>query len=272
LFYTPLVQESFDFAADDLVFIRCSLTARSGHLVECQRRKPIWQLARSLIGSQTYDWIAEPTLRRLQERWPEPRDLAAASSIAVLRTIRSVNHAEAKAVRLVAAFRWIGRERPDYDLSFLRARPVHLALAWLERLPGVGPKVAAATLNASTLRMRVFIVDSHVHRILLRFGLIGPRADPREARDQVTAAAATFDADDLLELFAQLKKLGQTLCRPFHAACADCPLALRCQKKTDLGKPALGVSGALRAPRPAGPRPRSPAPASPGCAAGRAQP
>jgi hypothetical protein len=132
---------------------------------------------------------------------------------------------------------WIGRERPDYDLSFLRGWTVDAALAWLERFPGVGQKVASATLNASTLGMRVFIVDSHVHRILLRFGLIGPQASARAGRDAVTAAAAELDADDLLELFALVKRLGQTLCRPFAADCRSCPLATRCQKKVGLGVP-----------------------------------
>lgn len=72
------------------------------------------------------------------------------------------------------------------------------ALDWLERFPGIGPKVAAATLNASTLAMPVFIVDSHMHRILLRFGFIGPRATAEQGRDAVTAALP--DADALLEL------------------------------------------------------------------------
>ncbi len=101
--------------------------------------------------------------------------------------------------------------------------------------PGVGPKVAAATLNASTLAMPVLIVDSHVHRILLRFGLIGPRATAEQGRDVVTAASN--DARALLELFVRLKRLGQTVCRPYAAQCGGCPLAPRCRKNTALGRP-----------------------------------
>lgn len=223
------MQESFDFAASDLAFIRRRLTRMFGRLRDFERREPVWRLIRSLIGARTYDTVAEPALERLKRRWPDPAALAAAAPAQVERVIGDVTYAGDKAVHLVATLRWIGRERPDYDLSFLRRWPVHRALAWLERFPGVGPKVAAATLNASTLRMRVFIVDGHVHRILLRFGFIGRNASAKAGRDTVTAAAGTLDADDLLELFAQMKRLGQTLCRFEAPACHLCPLAERCR-------------------------------------------
>jgi len=232
------MQESFDFAADDLAYLREALTRMFGQLVDFERRDPVWKMVRSLIGSKTYDKVAEPALERLMERWPHPRDVAAATPLEVLDVIHDVNHAEDKAANLVETLRRIGRERPDYDLTFLRAWSVRDALSWLERFPGVGPKVAAATLNASTLRMRVFIVDSHVHRILLRFGFIGAHASAEQARDSVTGAAGGLDADDLLETFAQMKRLGQTLCRPYEWHCRDCPLASRCQKKVWLGVPA----------------------------------
>lgn len=220
-----------------MAFIGGALSRRFGRLAPFERRDPVWQLVRSSIGSRTYDRIAEAALDRLKRRWPHPADLAAANPAAVFGIIGKVTHAEDKAVRLVAALQWIGRERPDYDLAFLRTWPVHLALAWLERLPGVGAKVAAATLNASTLRMRVFIVDNHVHRILLRFGFIGEHATPEHGRDEVTAAAGALEDEDLLQLFAQMKRLGQTLCRPFAAQCSVCPLAQRCQQKVWLGVP-----------------------------------
>lgn len=109
------------------------------------------------------------------------------------------------------------------------------ALDWLERFPGVGPKVAAATLNASTLAMRVFIVDSHVHRILLRFGFIGPNATAEQGRDAVTAAG--LDAAELLDLFVWMKKLGQQVCQSSGPACAECPLTSRCARRIGLGRP-----------------------------------
>jgi len=212
-----------------------ALAASQGRLDRSPQRAPIWQLTRSLIGSQTYDTVAEPAFRRLLTCWPHPSGIARATPSAVLSLIGDVNHAEAKARHLVETMRVLGRERPDYDLLFLRAWPVRDALDWLERLPGVGPKVAAATLNASALRMPAFIVDSHVHRVLLRFGFIDCRASPEQGRDAVMASG--LDADALLELFRRVKALGQTVCRPFAAHCAKCPLASRCRQDVMLGRP-----------------------------------
>lgn len=222
------MQESFDFAADDLAFIRSALTRVFGGLAPFTRSDPVWRLVRSLIGCRTYDRVAERALQRLKRRWPHPSILAAASPAEVERVIVDVTYAMDKARNLVATLRRIGLERTDYDLSFLGSWPVHQALTWLERLPGVGPKVAAATLNASTLRRRVFIVDTHVHRVLLRFGFIGRNATAEDGRNAVTAAAQLLDADALLELFAQMKRLGQTYCRPTRPDCVACPLRDRC--------------------------------------------
>lgn len=153
----------------------------------------------------------------------------AADRSEVASVISTVTFAEDKAAHLVEALRMIAAERPDFDLGFLAFVPIGEAIAWLERLPGVGRKVAAATLNASTLKRPVFIVDSHVHRVLVRLGFIGTRALPRSASELVTASARTLTADDLLELFAQMKRLGQTICRFDAPDCRACPLARCCR-------------------------------------------
>lgn len=239
MFYLSSMQATFDFAADvaadDVAFMRRALADFFGPLEPFDHRIPIWQLVRSLISSQTHDRVTEAALKRLMWRWPEPAEMAASDPQTVLRYIDEVAHAKAKAEQLVATMQWIGRERPSFDLGFLREWPLRDALDWLERFPGVGPKVAAATLNASTLAMPVFIVDSHVHRILLRFGLIGARATAEQGREAVTAALP--DAGKLLDLFVRMKRLGQQVCRPVAPHCEACPLAARCRQKTALGRP-----------------------------------
>ena len=229
------MQESFDFAADDLAFICRALTARFGPLAPFRRRTPVWQLIRSMIGARTHDTVTEPALARLMQRWPHPSGIAEADPAEVLQHIEPVTFAVDKARHLVATMRWLSHECPDYDLGFLEGWPVREALDWLERFPGVGPKVAASTLNASTLARPVFIVDCHVHRILLRFGFIGPQATAEQGRDAVTATS--LSAEEMLDLFVRLKRLGQRVCRPRAPRCAVCPLAARCQKRTGLGRP-----------------------------------
>ncbi len=72
--------------------------------------------------------------------------------------------------------------RGDFDLDFLGELLVEQAMAWLQRLDGVGLHVAAAVLNFSTLRRPSMVVDTHVWRVARRYGLAGGRADPDAVR------------------------------------------------------------------------------------------
>lgn len=223
------MQQSFGFEDAEIVWWRCQLSSRLGRLVPERRRGPLSQLVKSLISSRTRDAVSLAAYNRLVRIWPHPASLAAASPDEVERAISTVTFAEAKAPHLLATLRMIGEERPDYDLDFLARWPEMRSLVWLERHPGVGRKVAAATLNASTLGKRVFIVDSHVHRVLHRLGYIREKEPPKAASERVTSSARSLDADGLLELFAQMKLLGQTICRFEAPDCARCPLASRCR-------------------------------------------
>ena len=62
--------------------------------------------------------------------------------------------------------------REGSNLDFLGDHPVEQGLRWLEEIYGVGRKIAAATLNFSTLRKRAMVVDTHVLRVLRRFGFV----------------------------------------------------------------------------------------------------
>ncbi len=229
------MQESFGFVTCDIARWRQLLTASFGSLSDPPRRQPIGQLVKSLISSRTRDAVSLGAYRRLGRRWPHARELANATPSVIEQAIFDVTFADKKALYLPAALRMIGTEHPDFRLDFLGEIPVDDALAWLECLPGVGRKVAAATLNASTLGRRVFIVDSHVYRVLARLGFIAGTATPRTASERVTASAPFLDADDLLVLFAHMKRLGQTICRFDTPMCAQCPLNGCCRAAASPG-------------------------------------
>jgi endonuclease-3 len=79
----------------------------------------------------------------------------------------------------------IAADDPDFDLSPLGEQPIEDALAWLERLPGVGRKVAASALNFSSLAIPAFVADTHVLPVLGRFGVIDAKADRAGAVGQL---------------------------------------------------------------------------------------
>ena len=80
------------------------------------------------------------------------------------------------------------RERlgPDWDASRLADMPIDEAKAWLTELPGVGPKTAACVLLFS-LGRPALPVDTHVHRVAQRLGLIGSKIAAVPAHDMLEA-------------------------------------------------------------------------------------
>ena len=121
------------------------------------------------------------------------------------------------------------------NLNFLIGLEIETALFQLEQIHGVGPKIAAATLNFSTFHGRVFVVGTHALRVLRRFGFVGANATIEDTYNAVMAAADDFDADGLRELHWYLKSLGQKTCSHARALCVSCPLSDICLHRVEAG-------------------------------------
>ena len=205
------------------------LIRRFGRPQPCRQLDPVSQLVMGIIGGRTLgadSLKAFGALRAGFETWEVLRD---GPGPAVERAIRPVTYAEAKARHLQAALRQLTSQRGRLELDFLADWPVEAALAWLERLPGVGRKVSAATLNFSTLRRPALVIDTHHLRVLARLRLVGNRSSIAAAYDHVMprlpAAWSAAELDDHHQLF---KTLGQKLCRARDPSCGPCPLRDLC--------------------------------------------
>ena len=219
--------------AVDLASIRKCLGMAFGKIRIEERLDPVSQLVGSFIGSRTYDWKSWDVFLRLVQRYPSWDAIADASVTDIEFALEGVTFSEKKAPELRQALRAIHKRFGQINLDFLKHHSVDEAMNCLEQIHGVGTKIAAATLNFSSLRARAFVVDTHVLRILRRFGFVGMKADTKAAYNAVMAAADGLDADDLFELHWQMKKLGQTICTPAEASCSSCPLSEICQRRTE---------------------------------------
>lgn len=232
------MQRAFDFGLADVERWQAALIGHYGDPLPVRRRSPIGQLVKSMLSGRTRDAVSKATYDALVARFPEPRLLARAPAADIETLVAAVTFAYDKAEHLTQALALIGRERPDFDLGFLAARPLADALAWLERLPGVARKVSASTLNSSTLALPVLIVDTHVLRVLSRLGFVPGTADYRAASEAVTAAMSAWSGDDFLTFHILTKRLGQTICRWDEPDCARCPLAATCRTGSRAPAPA----------------------------------
>jgi endonuclease III len=230
--FRSMQQQPFPFGqAADLCSVRDRLRAVYGEIREPERLNPIDQFVRSFLGSRTYDEVSWNTFYRLTSHYRSWDRVAEAQPDEIEALLADVTHPGKKAVDLIRALQKIRARAGAIDLDFLKNLETETALLWLEQIHGVGRKIAAATLNFSTLRKPAFVADVHVLRVLQRFGFVKTGADARDAYDVVMAPAEGWSADELYQLHWHLKILGQRTCTYQRALCNVCPLSAICLQR-----------------------------------------
>lgn len=209
--------------------LRDRLLARYGPQRDAQRLDPNSRFVEAMCSKCTRDAFSERALRNVWRSLDSWDDLASFSPADLHKRISEVEHSEEKSADLIAAIQAIVKERGHFDLRFLGSWPIEAAFSWLIRFHGVGPKVAAATLNFSDLRMRWFVLDRHLLRILGCIGILSSKTDFKDGFYKIMPLLPPeWDADDLYELHWLMKKHGQDICRPTQPKCRECVLSDIC--------------------------------------------
>lgn len=230
------MQPAFIFTqSTDLRSIHDRLSVQFGRVPDGERLDLIDQFVHAFLGSRTYDQISSHAFERLKKHYHAWDAVADASEADIEAVIWDVTFPEKKAMHLKQALRMIRAKYGYANLDFLIGLETETALFQLGQIPGVGPKIAAATLNFSSFHGRAFVVDTHALRVLRRFGFVRANATTENAYDTVMAAADDFDADGLRELHWHLKSLGQTACSHKQALCISCPLSDMCMQRVEEG-------------------------------------
>ncbi len=211
---------------------------------------PLSELVSSLLSHRTRNADSGAAFKALRARFPDWRQVIAASTAEVESAIARATWPEQKAPRIQSILRAIEAERGTLSLDFLADLAVEQARSWLERLPGIGPKTSAAVLSFSTLRRPALPVDSHHHRVAARTGLI-PAALAVGPSHRVLAAQLPpeWDAQQIYDNHEVLMLHGQRCCFYRKPACARCPLLDLCPTGQELMQP--GIDREVEAPLPA---------------------
>ena len=189
---------------------------------------PLSSLIEVLLSHRTADpqtWAAFKALREGFSDWAAVRDAPLA---AVQAAIHATTWPEQKAPRIQAVLRQITAERGTLSLDFLNDLPLEEANAWLQHLPGVGPKSAACVLLFACHRP-VLPVDTHVHRVSQRLGLIGSKVSADAAHVLIQRLLPAPDnATDVLAFHRDMLLHGQRICVWRAPRCPVCPLRAWC--------------------------------------------
>ncbi|MGD2176623.1 MAG: endonuclease III [Anaerolineae bacterium] len=196
------------------------------------RRDPVATLVNTILSQNTNDVNRDTAFERLRKRFPTWKQVRDAPEEELVEAIRPAGLGPTKAPRIQGALRTITEQEDEIRLDFLRDMSTEEARAWLTDLPGVGPKTAAIVL-CFALGKPAFPVDTHVHRVSGRLGLI-PRGTSREKAhdvlEEIVPKAIYYPFH--LNLIAH----GRTICHARNPECARCMLREDCAYYRSLGK------------------------------------
>ena len=201
------------------------LERRFGPLEPPRAVDPLDELVLTVLSQHTSDLNAERAFGDLRRGFPKGwRSIVDAPTASVADAIRSGGLANSKAPRIQAILREVHEREGAYDLSRLRTMPDDDARAYLMSLPGIGPKTAAVVLSFALAR-DAMPVDTHVHRVTKRLGMIPQRATAERA-DRILHELIP---DGLrTPMHVGFIRLGREICKAPTPRCRQCPLQDLC--------------------------------------------
>jgi endonuclease-3 len=179
-------------------------------------RSPFQVLVSTVISARTKDEVTGEAARRLFKKAATPRSLSRLpeKNISALIYPAGFYRTKAKAIRALSAklLREFGGRVPD-------------SMEGLLSLPGVGRKTANLVLTLG-FGLPGICVDTHVHRVVNRLGIIRTR-HPAETE---SALRAVLQRSHWLEINDLLVTFGKTVCAPLSPRCSVCPIRRSCRR------------------------------------------
>ncbi len=180
---------------------------------------PFRVLIATVLSQRTRDEITDRAAEKLFAKYGTCSELSRAEIGDIEELIREVGFYRIKAPRLKEIARMI-------DNDFKGEVPADLDKLLL--LPGVGRKTANCVLVYGFGKDAV-AVDTHVHRISNRLGLVKTKT-PKDTESELTRVLPKKYWRYINEL---LVRFGQDLCRPLSPKCGMCPVSDVCPSRKE---------------------------------------
>jgi endonuclease-3 len=187
-------------------------------------RDPLDELILTILSQNTSDRNSGRAWRSLRARYQTWAEVLAADPRELYEVIKSAGLGNIKAPRIQAVLQEVLARRGAFDLDFLRVLPMAEAKQWLRSLPGIGPKTTACVL-CFACDMPALPVDTHVHRVAQRLGLIGPKVGADAAHDLLEQA---LPAEAVYAFHVNMILHGRQICHAQRPSCERCPLSDLC--------------------------------------------
>ncbi|MGB3128225.1 MAG: endonuclease III [Dehalococcoidia bacterium] len=200
------------------------LAEEYGPIEWSQHRDPLSELIMTVLSQNTSDHNSRRAFDRLVASFDNWDAMAEANVEDIAQTIKLGGLAQVKAPRIKKILEQILTQMGSYDLGFLQDLPMAEAKAWLQDLPGVGPKTASCVLLFS-LGKPALPVDTHIYRVAKRLGLIDSKASAEKAHEIL---GAMIPAEDVYQFHIHMIEHGRRVCKAQQPRCHQCVLLQIC--------------------------------------------
>lgn len=200
-----------------------ALDARYGRREWTGGRPVLDELIYTILSQNTTSANCDKAFARLRERFPVWEAVVAAHAQEIADAIRPGGLANRKAPRIKAVLEQAYAQHGDLDLKWIADVSDTEAMDYLLALDGVGRKTAACVLMFG-LGRPVLPVDTHVHRVSQRLGLIG-RVDADRAHDLL---AGMVPQERVYSFHVNTVAHGRQVCRARSPRCDICVIREEC--------------------------------------------
>lgn len=140
-------------------------------------------LIETILSQNTNDVNRDKAFESFKQRYGDDYEaVESADREELVDTIRIAGLGPTKAERIQKALEIVREEEGEYSIEFLDSMDVEEAKGWLTKIPGIGPKTAAVIL-CFHFQKPVFPVDTHVHRLSKRWGLVPENASREKTHE-----------------------------------------------------------------------------------------
>lgn len=174
------------------------------------------ELIATVLSQNTTDANSSAAYDELVSRFPTWDAVRRARVDRLAATIRRAGLQQQKARCIQQILQTLWTRQGALTLEFVRDMAADEALEYLRGFPGVGPKTAACVLLFAC-RLPVLPVDTHVHRLSVRLGLVPTKTSAEKTH---TLLACIVRGRQVLDFHVLLIRHGRRVC---HAQRPDCP-------------------------------------------------
>ena len=204
------------------------LSALYGIFEQTPRYNALDELIFTVLTQHTSDLNAERAFDRLRETIPTWEEVMVADQQSIADSIFHGGMSNQKSKRIKDILVAILDRHGALEIDFLRDYSLDAARDWLMKLPGVGPKTAAVVMSFA-LGMPAFPVDTHIHRLSKRLGLIEEKTTADAAHEIMEGKVPP---ELRFQLHMQLITHGRQICKARRPLCGECPLSPGCPSST----------------------------------------